>query len=210
MKFSATIASLIVITVAVLTAEATPVELKKKSRKKCNIDCSGLTLDLINIGAKLFIRDRIGSAIALYRELYYDIGNDVHASRNVEFPEVLLFLLRVSSIAWNSSSYSSNKLHLLMGQLAQELGENAYHRSDDENEKVESDEEEEESEEEEEEESEEETNDGTQESEELPVPIGKLSLANLSQLDQQSGSGSRDNSNPGSDNDDEEDEENDS
>ncbi|KAF9991602.1 hypothetical protein BGZ79_004234 [Entomortierella chlamydospora] len=40
MKFSATIASLIVITVAVLTAEATPVELKKKSRKKCNIDCS--------------------------------------------------------------------------------------------------------------------------------------------------------------------------
>ncbi|KAG0000028.1 hypothetical protein BGZ80_006443 [Entomortierella chlamydospora] len=95
------------------------------------------------------------------------------------------------------------------GQLAQELGEDAYRRSDDENEEVESDEEEE-SEEEEEEESEEETNDGTQESEELPVPFGKLSLANLSQLDQQSGSGPRNNSNPGSDNDDEENEENDS
>ncbi|KAF9205484.1 hypothetical protein BGZ49_003973 [Haplosporangium sp. Z 27] len=91
------------------------------------------------------------------------------------------------------------------GQLAQDLGEDAYRRdSDDEESEEESEEEESEEESEDEEVSGEESKDDAQESEKLPVSIGKLSLANLSQLDQQSGP------NPGSDNEDEEDEENDS
>ncbi|KAF9113497.1 hypothetical protein BGX27_001451 [Mortierella sp. AM989] len=96
------------------------------------------------------------------------------------------------------------------GQLVQELDEDAYRPSDDDEEEAGSDEEEEESEEESEEGSGQESNDGAQESEELPVSVGKLSLANLSQLDQQSGPGPRDNSNPGSDNDEEDEDENDS
>ncbi|KAF9412569.1 Serine kinase [Entomortierella beljakovae] len=99
------------------------------------------------------------------------------------------------------------------GQLAQELGDDAYRRSDDEEEgeDVESEEEseEEESDEDEVEEEEDENKISTNETEELPVSIGKLSLANLSKLGEQSESNPQKNSNPGSD-DDEEDEENDS
>ncbi|KAG0198491.1 hypothetical protein BGX28_008057 [Mortierella sp. GBA30] len=86
------------------------------------------------------------------------------------------------------------------GQLAQELGEEAYRRSDDDEEL------EDESEEESEEEEEDEESKDAQESEDVPVSIGKLSLANLSQLDQQSGP-SNSNSNHNSD---EEESENDS
>ncbi|KAI1293347.1 hypothetical protein EDD11_008434 [Mortierella claussenii] len=90
------------------------------------------------------------------------------------------------------------------GQLAQELGDDAYRNSDD-------DDDDDEEEEEEESEEEQESSAGAQESEEVPVSIGKLSLANLSQLDQQPGSSSRNNSHRGSDDDEEdEEEENDS
>ncbi|KAG0303381.1 hypothetical protein BGZ98_006715 [Dissophora globulifera] len=97
------------------------------------------------------------------------------------------------------------------GQLAQELGEDAYRVSDDGEENE--DEESEEESEEESDEDEEEDVEGVahaRETEELPVSVGKLSLANLSQLDESSGRNSQNNSNPGSDNGDEEDEENDS
>lgn len=96
------------------------------------------------------------------------------------------------------------------GQLAQELGEDAFRRNDDDDEDEDEDEEDEgESEEESEEESEDEKEaeevgeDSAKNTEDLPVQVGKLSLANLSQLDQQSGP-SNNNS------DDEEEEENDS
>ncbi|KAG0363841.1 hypothetical protein BG005_005663 [Podila minutissima] len=87
-------------------------------------------------------------------------------------------------------------------KLAEELGEDAYKDSDD-GEEEESDEEEESEEESEDEE------EDAQGSEEIPA-IGKLSLANLSQLDEQSGPSSKHNSDQGSDDEDEDDEENDS
>ncbi|KAF9190745.1 hypothetical protein BGZ51_008260 [Haplosporangium sp. Z 767] len=90
------------------------------------------------------------------------------------------------------------------GQLADELGEDAYRRSDEDDDEEEGSEEEESEEESEEEEE----NEGVQESKEVPVSIGKLSLANLSQLDQQSGPSSKNNSDD--DNEDGEEEENDS
>ncbi|KAG0356060.1 RIO1 family-domain-containing protein [Gamsiella multidivaricata] len=93
------------------------------------------------------------------------------------------------------------------GQLAQELGEDAFHRSDDD--ELEDESEEESGEESEEEESGDEADEQAQAAEDLPVSIGKLSLANLSQLDEQSESNSRNNGNPNSSGEDE-DEENDS
>jgi len=86
-------------------------------------------------------------------------------------------------------------------KLTEELGEDACKDSEEEEESGEEEESEEESEEEDEEE-------GVQASEEVPA-IGKLSLANLSQLDEQSGPNSKHNSDQESD-DEDEDEENDS
>ncbi|KAG0094012.1 hypothetical protein BGZ93_009418 [Podila epicladia] len=91
-------------------------------------------------------------------------------------------------------------------KLAEELGEDAYKDSDDGEE--ESDEEEE-SEEESEEEDDGEGEEDAKGSEEIPA-IGKLSLANLSQLDEQSGPSSKHSSYQGSNDEDEDDEEDDS
>ncbi|KAF9319760.1 hypothetical protein BG003_008267 [Podila horticola] len=88
-------------------------------------------------------------------------------------------------------------------KLAEELGEDAYKDSDEEEESNGDDDESEEESEVEDEEKD------AQGSEEMPA-IGKLSLANLSQLDEQSGPSSKHNSDQESDDEDEEDEENDS
>ncbi|KAG0278983.1 Serine kinase [Linnemannia exigua] len=87
------------------------------------------------------------------------------------------------------------------GELAKELGEDAYRRSDDDDDDEEESEEEESEEESEEEETEETGEGGTQDTETLPIQVGKLSLANLSQLDQQA-----EPSNNNSDNEEEEEE----
>ncbi|KAF8935984.1 Serine kinase [Haplosporangium bisporale] len=86
-------------------------------------------------------------------------------------------------------------------KLAEELGEDAFQESEEEEDPDEEEESEEESEEEDEE-------GDVQASEEMPA-VGKLSLANLSQLDEQSRPSSKHNSDQGSD-DEDEDEEDDS
>lgn len=103
------------------------------------------------------------------------------------------------------------------GQLAQELGEDAYRRSEDEDvaldeedgseEESEEEDDEEEEEDEDEDEDEGEPSEEPQETEDLPVSVGKLSLANLAQLDQSAGSSTQNKSNPNSDQDEYEDEE---